>query len=174
MNDSLIKAKAKKDKKRPIRDWWRKNDYKVFRVILFPVYFVSLFSERHKDKTYEQMEFSSDVCKKYLDKVLPNMVAHYCEDAKNFLISSTDDMGDLEFHDFWGSYNKNKKSSRFFLKFDNQFRDYIMNEYQIDGYQKMTLTNWTHWDKAKEKFDWGGTPYNSDYAKGVIFYVDET
>ena len=81
-------------------------------------------------------------------------------------------MGDLEFHDFWGNYNKNKKSSRFFLKFDNQFRDYIMNEYQIDGYQKMTLTNWTHWDKAKEKFNWGGTPYNKDYAKGVIFYVD--
>lgn len=173
MNDKLIKAKEKHDKKHPIKSWWRKNGYKIMRVILFPIWISYEIKTRLKDKWYKELEFSPEVCKAYLDKVLPGMVAHYCEDAKCFLISNTDDMGDIQFCYFWQSSQINKKYESFFLKFTRLCEEYILNNYQIDGYQKMVLLNYSDWKQAAKKFDWNGTPYRSDYVKGVIFYTNK-
>jgi hypothetical protein len=172
MNNSIIKAKEKADKKHPIRSWWSKNNYKVLRVIFFPAWIYYILREKYKDKNYASLTYTPELCKKYLDKVLPNMVAHYCEDAKIFLISDSDDMGDIEFYDFWQYRKQNKKYKKFFVKFEYKIKEYILNEYEIDGYSKMTLLNWTHWDQAKNKFGWSETPYNSDYKKGVVFYIE--
>jgi hypothetical protein len=173
MNNKIIEAKEKADRKRPIRTWWRKNNYKVLRIIFFPFWIAMILHEKYKDKSYATLSWSEEICKQYLDKALPKMVVHYCEDAKTFLISNADDMGDIEFRDLWDYRKQNKKYKRFFVKFDNQVKEYILNNYTIDGYSKITLTNWTHWDQAKEKFNWSGTPYNKDYCKGVVFYIDE-
>lgn len=120
------------------------------------------------------MKFSTELCKKYLDKVMPFMVSKYCDDAKEFLISDADDMGEIEFSDFHGSLisKKYRKIEMYFAKFYDPLKGYILEDYQIKGYQKMVLTNWTHWEQAMKKFNWGGTPYHSDYRKGVVFYIE--
>lgn len=37
MNKEVEKVINKKNKEHPVKDWWRKNDYKVLRVIFFPL-----------------------------------------------------------------------------------------------------------------------------------------
>lgn len=174
--NKIIKTKEKFDRKQnnKIRKWWRKNNYKIYRVILFPIWIVITLLEKHDNKQYEQLKYSPEVCKKYLDKVMPFMVAKYCENAKEILISDADDMGDIEFGDFCGDKlrKKYKNIYQFFSKFHRSFKEYVFTEYQIEGYEKMTMTNWIEWERAKNKFDWGNGPYNSDYVKGVVFYIE--
>ena len=165
-----IQIEFEKKNKMTLSKWWDKNGYKIMRVILFPIYLIVLLNEKRKDAAYKSLEYTDEKCKRYLDKVMPKMVARHCEDANEILISSCDDMGDIEFSDFRRC--KNKKAARFFLRFSQKVKEYILEEYVIEGYKKMVLNNWTHWEKAKEKFDWGGTPCNQDYAVGVIFYQE--
>ena len=50
MNAEIIKAMNRKTEKHPVRDWWKKNDYKVLRVVLFPVWVCMLAGKKIKDK----------------------------------------------------------------------------------------------------------------------------
>ena len=170
--EEKIRKEAEKKKRMTFRKWWNKNGYKVIRVILWPVWLSYILKEKYKDKSYDALAFSKETCKKYLDKVMPKMVACYNEDHSEILISNADDMGGIQFSCFFRNC-KNKKMSKFFRKFDVELRQYILEEYTIDGYEKMVLDNWTLWEKAEKKFGWWGTPYNSDYAKGALFYKKE-
>lgn len=141
------------------------------RVILFPIWIVYEVKTRVKDARYKNLCFSKETCKEYLDKIMPLMVSTYCEDTNEFLISNSDDVGDIEFSDFWNARKLKKKYKQFFLKFYSQCEEYILNEYNIDGYSKMLLLNYIDWKNAKTKFGWS-VSYNADYKKGVIFYIE--
>ena len=142
MDKKILKAKEEHDKVRPVRKWWSKNGYKVWRVVLFPAWIHYALKEKSNNKLHDELKFSTDMCKTYLDKVMPIMVAHYCEDASCFLISDSDYMGDISFSNFRNRAKVNKKYTRFFLKFSKQVREYILNEYQIDGYEKTSIRKW--------------------------------
>lgn len=169
--EQKIRKEAEKKKKMTFRKWWNKNDYKVMRVIFWPIWLYQILVEKHEDKSYKALTFSKETCKKYLDNVMPKMVACYNEDHNEILISNAEGMGDVQFSYFRNC--KNKKISKFFLKFRQEVEKYILEEYTIDGYKKMVLDNWTLWEKAEKKFGWWGMPYNSDYAKGVLFYKEK-
>lgn len=158
--------------------WWRKNGYKVKRLTLFPLWVVVLLSEKYKDYKYKSLVFTEEYCKKCLDKMIPKLIIWYKEDPNCFPISDCDDFGCITFNDLTGInsyYLKNhgcKREIRFTGKFYRMVEDYIMNEYQIDGYHKMTMNNYKEWKEAKDKFEWEYTPYNCDYRKGVVFYKE--
>ena len=175
--NSIEKQFKKNEKKKnsAIRNWWRKNDYKVYRVLLFYVYIPVYFYEKAKKTRYDSMKYSDELTKKYLDKVLPKLVARYEESPNEILFHNTEDFGGIRFYwDLCSNYmrKKFKKETRYFTKFDSKVREYIIDEYTIDGYEKLKLLNWTDWSKAKEKFGWYSTPYNTDYAKGAMFYKE--
>lgn len=180
MKNKIIKEKQKIDRKRnnKIRKWWKKNNYKVIRVILFPIWIYAILEEKYKKSQHAKIKKCQDIkpiFKKYLDKVMPFMVAHYCENAKQILISSACDMGDINFSNFCSSTIQKKYSriENFFAIHYKGLKEYILSEYQIEGYKKMILDNYRTWNEAKEKFDWGDTPFNVDYCKGVVFYINE-
>lgn len=155
--------------------WWRKNSYKVKRVVLFPLWIAVLLSEKYKDYRYESLVFTEERCKKYLDKIIPKLIVWYREDPNCFTIADCDDFGYITLDGLHGYYIKThgcKREAEFILKFRGKAKDYIMNEYQIDGYHKMTMNNYKEWNEAKDKFEWGYTPYNCDYCKGVVFYKE--
>ena len=168
MDKKLLKAKAKRDKKRPVRTWWRKNGYKVWRVVLFPTWIYYAARDKRKEKTYKELQFSPELCRAYLDKVLPDMVARECEDVNCFLISDSENMGDIELSFLYDSRSIKEKYRRFFSRFRTQVKDYVLNEYTIDGYDKTTITNWVEWERVTKKYEWRN-PYDSDYSKGVVF-----
>ena len=169
--EQRIIRETEKKKRMTFRKWWNQNDYKVMRVIFWPIWLYQVLIEKHKDKSYKALTFSKETCKKYLDKVMPKMVACYNNDHSEILISNADGMGDIQFS-YFGEC-KNKKMSRFFRKFRAELKQYILEEYTIDGYEKMVIDNWTVWEKAANMFDWWGKPYNSDDAKGALFYKEE-
>ena len=55
MNAEIIKAMNRKNEKHPVRDWWKKNGYKVLRVVLFPVWGCMWAGEKIKGKINAQI-----------------------------------------------------------------------------------------------------------------------
>lgn len=169
--------KQEKKKNNAIRKWWRQNDYKVFRVVFFYVAIPYFIWHKIKNTRYDRMKYSDALTKKYLDKVLPKLVARYEESPNEILFHNTEDFGGIRMYwDLCSSAMKKqfKKEVQYFTKFNSKVKEYIIDDYTIEGYEKLKLLNWTDWSKAKEKFDWYGTPYNVDYAKGVMFYKEGT
>ena len=165
--------KQEKKKNSSIRKWWNKNCYKIMRIVLFYIWVPILVYTKIKDTKYKKLKYSDDTTKKYLDKVMPKLVYRCEEDLNLILFHNTQDFGGIRFYwdlcSNWMS-KKFKKETQYFAKFNAAVKDYIIQEYHIDGYEKMTLNNWVDWNRAKEKFNWYDTPYNVDYAEGVVFY----
>lgn len=173
VKEQIEKAYAKKQKK-TFAKWWNENGYKIMRVILWPIWLYEILREKKEKRDQERLNaagFSKEVCKKYLDKALPDLIAKSHDASDEILITDADDMGGVYFNQLYRC--KNKKISNFFSRFMIDVKNYIIEEYTIDNYNKITLSNWTDWARAKDMFDWYDTPYHSDYRKGVVFYTDD-
>ena len=79
-------------------------------------------------------------------------------------------MGGVNFRALMSLPRRYRKQERYFAKFYEKVKAYIVRTYEIDGYEKFPILTYSDWQAAKKKFDWGGTPYNDDIAKGVVFY----
>ena len=168
--------KQEKKQNSSLLKWWRKNNYKVMRILFFYIWLPSAALEKIKENKYKNLAYSDELSKKYLDKVLPKLAARYEEDPNLMLFHDTSDFGGIHIYwDLCSSWMKKKfrKEVQYFTKFNLQLKEFIIEKYLIDGYQKMVLNNWIAWEKAKEKFDWGGTPYSQDYAIGIVFYKEQ-
>ena len=71
MNAEIIKAMNRKNEKHPVRDWWKKNGYKVLRVVLFPVWGCVWASEKVKDKMNAQIVWSDERANEILSYYVP-------------------------------------------------------------------------------------------------------
>ena len=154
--------------------WWNKNKYTVLRIALFPISvpatLYDVLREKRRKKIKQSLVFSEELCKKYLDKVIPKLVVCLCEDSKVFLISNRGDLGDIEFFDFY-RYLKSWKLKMFFGNFKKEVEAFIINSYKIEGYAKMTLLKPSDWKTAQKQFDWADF-FTDDRDKGVIFYKE--
>ena len=172
MKNEIEKQVAKKQRREnnKLRKWWNRNDYKVWRVLLFWIWIpMKLFGEINI-KQYKQIKYSEKTAKKYLDKVLPYLVARWREEPDCFLFTTAGDMGGIQFRALMSLPSKYRKQRRYFTKFYQEVQAYIVRTYEIDGYEKYPILTYDDWQAAKKKFDWGGTPYHDDVAKGVVFY----
>ena len=175
MNDiekSKVKFRARKNSR--LRRWWSKHGNTVLKILLFYIYIPEMLYCKHKDKAYKALTWDPETCKKYLDKVVPFLVRED-DPGEEILFTNADDMGGIEF--YWSfshlsKYRKYRKASRYLTKFNSQAKTYILEEYQIAGYQKMIIDNWILWNRAAEKFGWYSAPYNSDYKIGIVFYKE--
>lgn len=175
MNNSIEKARAKYQKKQnnKLRKWWLKNDYKVLRVLFFYIWFPCWLWEKYKDYSYTSTAWSSEKAKKYLDMLVPYLTR--CDEQhEEILFTDADDMGGIQFYWSFSRIYKNKyrKAKDFIIKFNNKVKEYIINEYQIDGYKKMTVDSYKLWNEAVEKFGWYSSPYHAEHRIGVIFYIE--
>lgn len=159
--------------------WLRKNRHKVMRVVLFPIWIAVLLIEKYKDRRHKSLVFTEEYCKKCLDKMISKLIIFHKEDPNCFLISDCDDFGYITFDELYGFNSRYylekhgcKREIRFTRKFYKMVEVYIMDEYRIDGYHKMTMNSYKEWKEAKDKFDWGSTPYSCDGRKGVVFYKE--
>lgn len=163
-------AKQQRKENSKLRKWWRNNDYKVWRVLLFWIWIPIVLFGLSEDQQFKKMQYSDEKTKKYLDKVLPYLVSRWGEESNCFLITDAGDMGGVNFKSLMNLPNRYRKQERYFIKFYQEVKAYIVRTYQVDGYEKFPILTYSDWQDAKEKFDWGGTPYNDDIAKGVVFY----
>ena len=172
MKNKIEKQVAKKQRRKnnKLRKWWSKNDYKVWRVLLFWLWIPIKLFRKINERKYKATQYSDQITKKYLDKVLPYLVSYWDEDPSRFLFTTASDMGGISFRALMSLPSRYSKQRRYFTKFYQDVKEYILKTYEIDGYEKFTIFTYNDWQTAKEKFDWYGTPYDDDIAKGVVFW----
>ena len=172
MKNKIEKQVAKKQRKEKskLRKWWRNNDYKVWRVLLFWIWVPMLVLGKREHRKFKTMRYSEEATQKYLDKVLPYLVSHWREESNCFLFTDAGDFGGIQFRALMSLPRRYRKQERYFIKFYQEVKAFIVRTYQVDGYDKFKILTYSDWQVAEKKFDWGGTPYHDDVAKGVVFY----
>ena len=101
--------KQKKKQNNSVRKWWRKNAHKVARVIFFYIWLPCFIYEKIKDAKYKKLTYNNNLTKKYLDRVLPKLVAHYEEDPNVILFHNCEDFGGIRFYwDLCSNWMKKK------------------------------------------------------------------
>lgn len=135
MNPEVIKAMNRKNEKHPIRDWWKKNGYKFWRVVLFPIRFPMRGLEKVKSKINARIKWSEERANEILSYYIPRR-AEWGDEEKTFFFFDNG-MG-------WGLRSAKKylkrKDRRWWKKFcgvwGGKIRVYLINDFEMEGFTK--------------------------------------
>lgn len=135
MNKEIIKAMQGK-KEHKARKWWRKNGYKVWRVILFPAWFYVLFNNWRNNR----LIWSEERANKILSYYVPRAAVW---DEKN------QSFGFFDNGMRWGfglakKYLK-RKDYRFWKKWNWKIKDFLENKFELEGFTKINNYRWEGW-----------------------------
>ena len=134
MNKEIIKAMQGK-KEHKVRTWWRKNGYKVLRVVLFPLWFGGLAWEAINKRLNSKQEWNEERANEILNYYIPHR-AEWNEKEQCFYFFDNG-MG-------WSmAYAKQflKRKDRRFWKVNTgwwggKMRDYLVEKFQLEGFTK--------------------------------------
>ena len=134
MNTEVIKAMNKKEKKHPVKEWWRKNAFKVYRVIFFPLYLGIIITEKIKKYLNNRQVWSEERANEILSYYVPRK-AEWCEEDKTFYFFDNG-MG-------WGNLAKRYlkiKDRRWWNChrgfWGSKIRTYLIDEFEFEGFKK--------------------------------------
>ena len=139
MNPEIIKAMNRKNEKHPVRDWWEKNGYKVWRVVLFPIWWPMRLWERLYSKWYAacnaRQVWSDERANEILSYYIPRR-AEWGEEEQTFFFFDNG-MG-------WGFHSAKKylnwKDRCWWKKFcgwaGGRIRVYLINQFELEGFTK--------------------------------------
>lgn len=136
MNNEVIKAMNKKSRKdTTFKKWWRKNSYKVWRVVLFPLW--AFVWSRDKIRTYlnSRTEWSEDRANEILSYYVPRYAQWDSKDKTFYLF----DNGRGWSIGFAKKYLK-LKDRRFWKLYTGWYggkiRNYLINNFELEGFSK--------------------------------------
>jgi hypothetical protein len=136
MNNEIIKAMNRKPKNNTFRKWWNKNDYKVYRVVLFPIWIACLLAQKIKKALNARQVWSEERAKEILDYYVPRR-AEWSETDKTFYFFDNGFGWSLGYakkylkrkdRRWWDNYKGGISGGR--------IRNYLINEYEIAGFDK--------------------------------------
>lgn len=136
MNAEVIKAMSKKETKvSKFRKWWRKNDYKIYRVIFFPIWIASLLKEKITKWLNSRQAWSDERANEILNYYVPRFAKWYPEEQEFYFF----DNGYGWSYGYAKRYLKLK--DRRFWKVHNgwcggDIRDYLIEEFELEGFTK--------------------------------------
>lgn len=135
MNAEIIKAMNRKTEKHPVRDWWKKNDYKVKRIVLFPVWVLVGAYDKINNNLNAHTVWNDERANEILSYYIPRRCSW---DEEN-----------QELYFFDNSYGWQMCSAKKYLKFkDRRFwnkfkgwyggeiREYLLNTFELEGFTK--------------------------------------
>lgn len=136
MNAEVVKAMNRKEKKTSaFKVWWRKNDYKVYRVIFFPLWIFSIILKKISKKLNAKNFWSEKRADEILSYYVPRFSRWYTDEQ--------------EFYFFDNGYGWSiglakkylKRKDRRFWKVNNGFvggkiREFLINEFELEGFTK--------------------------------------
>ena len=136
MNNEVIKAINKKSHEdTAFKKWWRKNDYKVWRVVLFPLW--AYLRGRNKIKTYlnSRTEWSESRAKEILNYYIPRY-ANWDNEDKTFYLFDNGYGWSMGF----AKKHLKFKDRRFWKLYASwgggRIRDYLINNFELEGFTK--------------------------------------
>ena len=135
MNKEIVKAMKGKKEPSKLRKWWKKNDYKVWRVILFPIWVAVV--------TKEKIEVYLNSLQKWSEERVNEILQYYIPRRSEW------DEEDKEFYFFDNGFGWSINSAKKYLKRrDRRFwnnhkgfcggkiRDYLINKFELEGFTK--------------------------------------
>jgi hypothetical protein len=146
MNKEVIKAMNKKETKvDQFRKWWRKNGYKVMRVILFPVWMGVIAKEKINNYLNAQCVWSEERANEILSYYVPRKAEWDAEDESFYFADNG--MG-------WGMKCHRKsiklKDRRWWKNhtgfWGGKVRTYMIEKFELEGFEKIvgdTYDSWT-------------------------------
>lgn len=145
MNAEIIKAMNKKEKKNTLREWWNKNNYKVCRVILFPVWISVIIIDKTNKYLNSRQEWSEERANEILSYYIPR-VANWDAEEKCFYFIDNG-MG-------WGHNQKKLKlRDRRWWNLHRDFwggkiRKYLLEKFELEGFEKIVDDTYDSWAKV--------------------------
>lgn len=132
MNAEIIKAMNKKETKaNKIRKWWNNNDYKVWRVILFPIWIVTIIKDKTNKWLNSRQVWNEERAKKIFNYYIPRR-AEWDNETKSFYF-------------FDNGYGWGKSARRYLKRKDYRFwkvhsnskmRYYLIEQFELEGFAK--------------------------------------
>lgn len=130
MNNEVIKAMNCKEKKCTFRKWWNKNDYKIYRIIFFPIWIVSIICEKTKKYLNSRQKWSEERANEILNYYVPRK-SDWDEENKTFYF-------------FDNGYGWGKLANRYLKRKDRRFfqvnkyelRRYLINTFELEDFIK--------------------------------------
>jgi hypothetical protein len=147
MNNEVIKAMQGK-KEHKVREWWRKNGYMVWRVVLFPIWVGELAWNEINKRLNNRQEWNEERANEILNYYIPR-----CSDWD-------DETQSFYFFDNGLGWNLSlakkylKRRDRRFWKVNcawwgGKMREYLVEKFQLEGFTKEvsdiidTCDDWT-------------------------------
>ena len=135
MNAEIIKAMNRKNEKHPVRDWWRKNNYKVKRIALFPVWVLVGAYDKINNNLNAHIVWSDERANEILSYYVPRKCEWDEENQELYFF----DNGYGWSMNFAKKYLK-RKDRRFWNKFNGwiggEIREYLLNTFELEGFTK--------------------------------------
>ena len=135
MNTEIIKAMNRKNEKHPIRDWWRKNGYKVARVVLFPIWGCVWAKDKIEETLYARTEWSEERANEILSYYVPRKCSWIEGEQELYFFDNG--------YGWSMCYAKKRlkfKDRRFWKKFNGwsggMIRQYLLNSFELEGFTK--------------------------------------
>lgn len=131
MNPEVIKAMNRKNEKHPVRNWWRKNGYKVLRIVLFPIWTTVRIAEKIRNKIWDMQKWDENRARDILNYYIPRR-AEWDEESKSFCFF---DNGMGWYINIAKRYLK-FKDRRFWNRFRYHIQAYLRDTFELEGFTK--------------------------------------
>ena len=135
MNTEIIKAMNRKNEKHPIRDWWHKNDYKVMRVVLFPIWGCMWVHDKIKSKLNAQVAWSDERVNEILNYYVPRKCSWNEEEQELYFFDNG-----YGWSMCYAKKHLKFKDRRFWNKFKGwtggKIREDLLNTFELEGFTK--------------------------------------
>ena len=146
MNKEVMKAMNKKETKLDdFRRWWRKNGYKVVRVVLFPLWGYVVAKEKTHAYLNAKCEWSDERANEILSYYIPRKSEWDAED-KSFYFADNGMGWSMKYH----QKKIKMKDRRWWRKYTSgwggKVRTYLLEQFEMEGFEKIvgdTYDSWT-------------------------------
>lgn len=146
MNKEVIKAMNKKETKinKAIK-WWRNNDYKVMRVILFPIWWGVCAKKKIKNHLDSQLEWSEERANEILSYYIPRAADWDAED-KCFYFADNGRGWGMKYYQKKIKLKDRRWWKKYTLCSGGEVRTYLIEKFELEGFTKeigITYDCWT-------------------------------
>ena len=135
MNNEVIKAMQGNKKEHKARKWWRKNGYKVWRVVLFPLWAGEILWNEINKRLNDRQAWNEERANEILNYYIPRC-SDWDEETQSFF-----------FFDNGLGWNLSlakkylKRKDRRFWKVNTgwwggKMREYLIEKFQLEGFTK--------------------------------------
>ena len=156
MNAEVVKAMNKKSNEETIfakvRSWWRKNDYKVYRVIFFPLWFAQCGIDKYNKRANERNAWNEERANKILNYSIPRC-AKWNEEDKCFYFFDNGCGWSM----CCAKKYLNRKDRRFWKVnsglYGGEIRHYLIKNFELEGFTKEIVDTSDGWTEIEFKLN---------------------